>query len=82
MTVIVATGGLVMVSARAFDCTEPEVAVIVTAPGATPVTFPLASTVAIRLSLDVRGKGLTSDHVSARIVRDRLRLERLECEQR
>jgi hypothetical protein len=46
LTVIVATGGLTTVTVSALDVTEPAVAVMLTVPGATPVTTPFPSTVA------------------------------------
>ena len=56
VTVIVATGGSATLNTSAFDVTAPSVAVIVTAPGPTPVTRPLASTVATRMLFEAHVK--------------------------
>ena len=56
VTVMDAIAGFTTVSASAFEVTDPTVAVIVTAPVATPVTSPFASTVATAELLDVQVK--------------------------
>jgi hypothetical protein len=53
VTVIVAIGAATTVSANALDVTDPTAAVMFALPGPTPVTIPIASTVATDGSLEV-----------------------------
>ena len=56
LTVMDATDGFTTVSTSALEVTEPDVAVMLTVPGPTPVTRPPADTVATDGSLDVHVK--------------------------